>query len=68
MKRREFLGVLGSTAVAWPLTAYAQQSPIRPLIGVRFTTQRGQFRSSWSFPKIRLQQDMRRAPQGLAEM
>jgi hypothetical protein len=30
---REFLGVLGSTAVAWPLTAHAQPSPARPLIG-----------------------------------
>ena len=34
MKRREFLGVLGSTAVAWPLTAHAQPSPVRPLIGL----------------------------------
>jgi putative tryptophan/tyrosine transport system substrate-binding protein len=34
MRRREFLGVLGSTAVAWPLTAHAQPSPVRPLIGL----------------------------------
>ena len=34
MKRREFLGVLGSTAVGWPLTAHAQPSPVRPLVGL----------------------------------
>jgi putative tryptophan/tyrosine transport system substrate-binding protein len=33
MRRRDFISLIGSTAVAWPLTAHAQQ-PTLPLVGV----------------------------------
>jgi len=34
MRRREFLGALGSAAMPWPLTAQAQQSSKVPRVGV----------------------------------
>ena len=49
MKRREFIGLIGGAAVAWPLTARAQQSPRR--IGVLLVGLSPQSKSAQSFLK-----------------
>lgn len=36
MRRREFLGLISSTAAAWPIEAYAQQ-PAMPVVGILFS-------------------------------
>ena len=55
MRRREFLGVLGSTAVAWPLVARAQQAAM-PVVGF--------LRSTLAAPFTRLVVEFRK---GLSE-
>ncbi|WP_409411413.1 hypothetical protein, partial [Bradyrhizobium manausense] len=34
MRRREIIAVLGSAALAWPLSAYTQQMRIVPHVGI----------------------------------
>ena len=54
MRRREFLGVLGGAATAWPLAARAQK-PSMPVIGVLGTTAQ----SVWTKPVAAFEQSLR---------